>query len=82
MKTKRENTCSKCDFFHEDFAECRKNCPTLGGFPSTEATEWCGEFQARGLPPQEQEGEQEGEQDRDVDGFSTKQEYNRWRNVL
>jgi hypothetical protein len=75
---KRENVCGRCDFFHDDYAECRRHCPSVAGFPSVTEADWCGEFQ----PSQEHAPIEQEHNEADVDGFSSKEEYNNWRQVL
>lgn len=40
-----EQECSNCDFFVD--GECRRNAPTIQGFPETFPQNWCGEWVQR-----------------------------------
>jgi hypothetical protein len=77
--TKRKNTCEHCVFFEDSLGECRKNPPFIEGFPAVMSTDWCGAFSLNEFSDIRVE---EVYEEPDVDGFSSKQEYDTWRNVL
>lgn len=37
--------CAKCRFFDRGDLECRKNAPTLEGWPNVLPDQWCGGFE-------------------------------------
>jgi hypothetical protein len=53
----RENedqVCGTCRFYHEEYNECRRHAVTDTGFPNTELTAWCGEYEPSKVPLKEE----------------------------